>query len=82
MRSNETLITEALRLGNRGAARMLSRRALDHSSYDEYSRLSDALHQRRFVAAVRVFCRLFTRSYTWRRFGMAARCRLSGENAA
>jgi glycosyltransferase involved in cell wall biosynthesis len=82
MRSNETLIHEALRLGNRGAARMLSRRAQDHSSYDEYSRLSDALHRRRFVAAVRVFCRLFTRSYTWRRFGMAARRRLSGGNAA
>jgi hypothetical protein len=82
MRSNATLIPEALRLGDRGAARMLTRRARDLRSYAEYSRLSDALHRRRFGAALSVFCRLFARSYTWRRFGMAARRRLIGGNAA
>ncbi len=82
IRSNATLIPEALRLGNRGAARMLSRRAHDLSSYVEYSRLSDALHRRRFADALRVFGRLFARSYTWRRFGMAARRRLAGGDAA
>ncbi|HEY5350304.1 MAG TPA: glycosyltransferase family 2 protein [Candidatus Lustribacter sp.] len=82
MHSNATLIPEALRLGDRGAARMLARRARDLRSYAEYSRLSDALHRRRFVDAARVFCRLGARAYTWRRFGMAARRRISGGNAA
>jgi len=75
MRSLQTLIADAVQLGNRGAARMLSRRAHDLSSYGEYSRLSAALHARRFVDAVRIFRRLARGSYLWRRFGMAARRR-------
>jgi succinoglycan biosynthesis protein ExoO len=82
MRSMARLIAEARRLGDLGAARMLMRRANDMSAYDEYSRLSDALHRRRLVEACRVFLRLFTCSYTWRRFGMAARRRFMRGHAA
>lgn len=75
-RSLEHLISDALACGNRGAARMLARRARDLELYGEYSRLSDALHHRRFVDAARLLRRLLPQPYTWRRFSMAARRRI------
>jgi succinoglycan biosynthesis protein ExoO len=82
IRSNERLISEARRLGKTDAALMLERRARDLRSYVEYSRLSDALHGRHFSDALRVFCRVFARRYTWQRFGLAARRRFTGGKAA
>lgn len=75
-RSTSLLREEALALRQGGAAVALGRRASDLRSYGAYNRLSDALHHRRFPEAVRVFCALSLRSYTWRRFGVAVRRRL------
>jgi glycosyltransferase involved in cell wall biosynthesis len=77
LRSLKTLIADARHFGNRRAARLLARRANDIVAYDAYSQLADALHRRRLAAAVSIFPHLMTRSYIWRRFGMAARRRLA-----
>ena len=75
IRSTEQLREEALRFGNASAARLLARRALDQRSYGAYDRLSDALHRRRFRAALPMMWELGRRGYTWRRFATAARRR-------
>lgn len=74
-RSMQQLRLEAVRLANPTVAKALARREHALDSYDEYSRFSGALHERRFARALWIFCRLALRPYTWRRLRQALRRR-------
>jgi succinoglycan biosynthesis protein ExoO len=74
--STRLLREEASMLGDHRAAKALTRRDTDLRSYDAYNHLSDALHRRKFRQAIPMFWKLSRASYTWRRFGSAARRRL------
>jgi glycosyltransferase involved in cell wall biosynthesis len=78
-RSAKLLSDEALRCGDTGAVTALARRSADVRSYGGYTRLSAAIHARRFSEAFPIFCALSLQPYTWRRFATAARRRLFPE---
>jgi glycosyltransferase involved in cell wall biosynthesis len=75
-RSIESLRAEAAKLGDLAAVRALDRRSADLAAYRAYSRFSNAMHAGRLVEALRSLRGLISRTYTWRRLGMAARRRL------
>jgi glycosyltransferase involved in cell wall biosynthesis len=75
-RSTQILHAEAVGAGQRAVARQLARRAADLRYYATYDRFSSEVHQRHFLAAAPIFCKLSLQPYTWRRFGSAARRRL------
>ncbi|MDB5093091.1 MAG: glycosyltransferase family 2 protein [Candidatus Eremiobacteraeota bacterium] len=75
-RSIAALRADAEALGQRPISRALGRRADAFASYAEYSRLADALRERRLGEALRRFPLIATQRYTWRRLRDAVARRL------
>jgi glycosyltransferase involved in cell wall biosynthesis len=75
-RSISALRADAEALGQRRVSRALGRRAEALASYGEYSRLADALRERRLGESLRRFARIATRRYTWQRLRGAVARRL------